>query len=94
MYRNAGQPCKFSDNLPLGYTTTCVQKYIYKKLVAIKESKEVYYDNFKLPSCCACMYSQNPELLTRKGGDIENRRTLQNTPENLKKIKEVLKTKT
>lgn len=40
--------------------------------MAIKESKEVYYDNFKLPSCCACMYSQNPELLTRKGGDVEN----------------------
>lgn len=86
-------PCKFSDNLPLGYTATCVQKFIYKKLVAIKESKEVYYDNFKLPSCCSCMYSQNPDLLTRKGGEMENLR-IQNSPEPLKKIKDGLKTRT
>lgn len=71
MCRNVGETCKFSEHLPTGYTTTCVQKYIYKKLVAIKDSKEIYYESFKLPSCCSCMYSVNPEFLTRKGGESE-----------------------
>lgn len=62
-----GTKCKFNDLLPLGYTSTCVQKFIYKKLVAIKDSKEVYYESFKLPSCCECMYSSNADTdpLTR-----------------------------
>ena len=54
----SGAKCKFNGLLPLGYTTTCVQKYIYKKLVAIKDFKEIYYESFKLPSCCECMYSK------------------------------------
>lgn len=71
MCRNAGEKCKFNDNLPIGHTSTCVQKYIYKKLVAMKDSNEIYYENFKLPSCCACMYSVNTDLLTRIG-DSDN----------------------
>lgn len=72
MCRNAGEPCKFNGHLPIGHTTTCIQKYIYRKLVAMKDSNEIYYENFKLPSCCACMYSVNTDLLTRIGGDPEN----------------------
>lgn len=89
---NAGTTCKFNDLLPNGYTTTCVQKYIYKKLVAIKDAKEIYYESFKLPSCCECMYSVNPELLTRKGGlgeELEGRRFYQNQSETSKKNKDV-----
>ncbi|XP_026821576.1 uncharacterized protein LOC113559983 [Rhopalosiphum maidis] len=62
-------PCAFDETLPLGYTSTCVQKYIYKRLMTIKGSQEFYYDSFKLPSCCKCMYSINADLLTRIGGD-------------------------
>nr|BAH70732.1 ACYPI001858 [Acyrthosiphon pisum] len=64
---DAGKNCKFNNLLPLGYTSICVQKYIYKKMVAIKDSKEVYYESFKIPSCCECMYSISPDadLLTR-----------------------------
>lgn len=88
---NAGTTCKFNDLLPIGYTTTCVQKYIYKKLVAIKDSKEIYYESFKLPSCCECMYSVNPDLLTRKGalgGELESRRIFQNQSEISKRNKD------
>ncbi|VVC38349.1 Carbohydrate-binding-like fold,Spaetzle,PLC-like phosphodiesterase, TIM beta/alpha-barrel [Cinara cedri] len=60
---NDGGPSKFSDSLPMGYKTTCVQKYIYKKLMAITEGEDIYYDTFKLPSCCACMYSFDENLL-------------------------------
>lgn len=68
-YRNAGNTCMFQENLPMGYNITCVQKYMYKRLVAIKDSKDVYYlDSFKFPSCCACMYSVNTQILTRIGG--------------------------
>ncbi|XP_025198393.1 protein spaetzle-like [Melanaphis sacchari] len=90
---NAGTTCKFNDLLPNGYTTTCVQKYIYKKLVAIKDSKEIYYESFKLPSCCECMYSINPDLLTRKGGlgeELEGRRFHQSESETSKRNKDVI----
>lgn len=72
----------------------CVQKYIYKKLVAITDSKEIYFENFKLPSCCVCMYSVNPSLLTRKGVEPENRKLFHNQSEPLKKMKDVVNTKT
>lgn len=96
MCRNSGEQssCKFSDNLPIGYSSMCVQKYIYKKLVAITDSKEIYFENFKLPSCCVCMYSVNPSLLTRKGIEPENRKLFQNQSEPLKKMKDVINTKT
>lgn len=97
MCRNAGTTCKkiISDSLPIGYTSTCIQKYIYKKLVAVTDSKEIYYEDFKLPSCCVCMYSANPDLLTRKGGaESENRRSLQSPSEPSKTMKEVNNTKT
>lgn len=93
---NAGTTCKFNDLLPIGYTTTCVQKYIYKKLVAIKDSKEIYYESFKLPSCCECMYSINPDLLTRKGGlggELDSRRFHQNQSETSKRNKDMLNKK-
>ncbi|CAI6368618.1 unnamed protein product [Macrosiphum euphorbiae] len=63
--KNAGATCKFDDIFPLGYATICVQKYIYKKLVAIKDSKEIYYESFKLPSCCECMYIKITDISSR-----------------------------
>jgi len=62
-------PCMFADTLPFGYISTCVQKYIYKRLMTFKGTQEFYYDSFKLPSCCKCMYGINAELLTWKDGD-------------------------
>ncbi|KAL4127401.1 hypothetical protein QTP88_011572 [Uroleucon formosanum] len=66
---DARVPCKFDDTLPTGYVSTCVQKYIYKRLISVGGSNQFYYDSFKMPSCCQCMYSINEDLLTRKGGD-------------------------
>ncbi|XP_060881212.1 protein spaetzle-like [Metopolophium dirhodum] len=51
-------PCKFDDTLPLGYVSTCIQKYILKRLISIGGSHHFYYDSFKMPSCCQCMYSR------------------------------------
>eukprot|EP00102_Acyrthosiphon_pisum_P019606 XP_016656816.1 PREDICTED: protein spaetzle-like [Acyrthosiphon pisum] len=51
-------PCKFDDTLPLGYVSTCIQKYIFKRLISIGGSHHFYYDTFKMPSCCQCMYSR------------------------------------
>lgn len=85
MSRNADSTCKFDDHLPTGYISTCIQKYMYKKLVAIKETNEIYYDSFKLPSCCMCMYTVNSELLTRKGGLSEDQTIVQSRFEHKKK---------
>lgn len=89
MSRNAGDDnvtkCTFDDHLPIGYTTMCVQKFMYKKLVAIKETNEIYYDSFKLPSCCMCMYTVNSDLLTRKGGLAEDQTALRSRFGHVKK---------
>lgn len=55
----------------------------------MKDSNEIIYDSFKLPSCCVCMYSVNPDQMTRMGGDIENRKFIQSHTEPLKKSKEM-----
>jgi len=62
--------------------------------VAITDSKEIYFENFKLPSCCVCMFSINPSQLTRKGIEPENRKLFQNQSEPLKTIKDGVHTKT
>ncbi|XP_015372221.1 PREDICTED: protein spaetzle-like [Diuraphis noxia] len=54
-------PCTFDSSLPLGYVSTCIQKYLYKRLITIGGKNEFYYDTFKMPSCCQCMYSANED---------------------------------
>lgn len=65
-------------------------------MVAITDLKEVYYEDFKLPSCCVCMYSINPDLLTRKGAvEAEGRRLFHGQSEQKNTItKDVNNTKT
>lgn len=62
-------PCMFDGTLPTGYVSTCIQKYLYKRLITISGSNEFYYDTFKMPSCCQCKYRIDEDRLTRKGGD-------------------------
>lgn len=40
-------PCALSDNLPIGYKTTCRQKYIYRKLVSLNEEGRALTDSFR-----------------------------------------------
>lgn len=61
--------------------------------MAIKDSNEIYYESFKLPSCCACMYSAIADQLTRKGEETENKRLLSSSTESSKTTK-IIKTKT
>jgi len=56
--RNDGKKCKFDSLLPFGYTSTCVQKYGYTKLIAINGSNETDYENIKIPLYCECMLNQ------------------------------------
>eukprot|EP00102_Acyrthosiphon_pisum_P026465 XP_016663675.1 PREDICTED: uncharacterized protein LOC107884984 [Acyrthosiphon pisum] len=53
-------PCKFDSSLPPGHVSKCIQKYIYKRLMSI-EGFNFYFDTFKMPSCCQCMYSINED---------------------------------
>ncbi|CAI6354220.1 unnamed protein product [Macrosiphum euphorbiae] len=57
---NTGVPCKFDSSLPPGHVSTCVQKYIYKRLISI-EGSNFDFDTFKMPSCCQCMYRINED---------------------------------
>ena len=40
---------------PTGFTSSCAQKYVQKRLVALKEDGEyLYTDTFWFPHCCIC----------------------------------------
>nr|XP_023017491.1 uncharacterized protein LOC111506597 isoform X3 [Leptinotarsa decemlineata] len=55
-----GGSCSFSDIFPMGYSTTCSQKYTVRRLMAVeKESDSPVFDNFQLPSCCVCTVKKN-----------------------------------
>ncbi|KAL1121941.1 hypothetical protein AAG570_003349 [Ranatra chinensis] len=61
-----GEQCSFTESFPLGYQTSCKQKYIYRKLLAVdRKSGETVADTFQLPSCCSCTVKQN--LINRVG---------------------------
>ncbi|GBL75172.1 hypothetical protein AVEN_253571-1 [Araneus ventricosus] len=56
--RNPDEPCPYlSDSgiLPMEYTTTCRQKFTFKRLLALNPNGTyTYVDNFRFPSCCQC----------------------------------------
>lgn len=60
MCERPGKACAMSENFPLAYTTECKQKYIYRKLLALESNGKVEPDTFRLPSCCTCIYRQDP----------------------------------
>lgn len=51
--------CTFSENFPAGYTTSCQQKYIYRKLLAYADDGKPTADSFRLPSCCSCVVTKS-----------------------------------
>ncbi|XP_055851375.1 protein spaetzle isoform X2 [Episyrphus balteatus] len=55
---NPESACMFADSFPNGYVTMCKQSFIYRQLVAFTKNGEIVKDNFKLPSCCKCIYKQ------------------------------------
>jgi len=58
LFRRQGSSCTFADNFPSGYTTSCQQKYIYRKLLALGEDGRAVTDSFRLPSCCSCVVTK------------------------------------
>ncbi|XP_050541641.1 uncharacterized protein LOC126905705 isoform X2 [Daktulosphaira vitifoliae] len=49
------QPCSGICETPFGYTTTCKQKYVQKRLVALQGTGDnLYIDVFWFPHCCSC----------------------------------------
>ncbi|XP_073814713.1 spaetzle domain-containing protein [Musca autumnalis] len=54
---NTGARCGSDDfeiQVPIGYTITCQQNYIYRNLVALNNGT-VVPQPFKFPSCCKCV---------------------------------------
>ncbi|GJQ81636.1 spz [Trypoxylus dichotomus] len=56
---SANGPCDFADYLPLGYTTTCKQIYVYRRLLSLDKKGITYNDYFELPSGCCCSYKRD-----------------------------------
>ncbi|KAL1459884.1 hypothetical protein WDU94_011834 [Cyamophila willieti] len=73
-------PCKYADHFPPNLSAKCAQKFIYRRLVAFnKETKELFNDDFKIPSCCVCVVSR-----LAHGDDSAERRSMSaNAPEPL-----------
>ncbi|KAL3276971.1 hypothetical protein HHI36_012334 [Cryptolaemus montrouzieri] len=52
---NDDSPCRFSETLPLGYKSTCKQKYVKRNLAILGENNKTSWDTFNVPSCCVCV---------------------------------------
>ncbi|XP_050300154.1 protein spaetzle-like [Anthonomus grandis grandis] len=67
--KNPEGECDIPGNPMLnpGYTLTCKQKYVYRRLLSIDNKGEPVQDSFKMPSACCCAYKQNFDFLTRLG---------------------------
>jgi len=44
-----------SESFPAGYSAMCVQKYMFRRLLAVSDNGKTKVDEFKLPSCCSCI---------------------------------------
>lgn len=56
------QECNYlQDSLPYGMTSSCQQKYAYKKLLYLDPlEKRMATDLFRYPSCCTCYVRHSP----------------------------------
>ncbi|CAH1709374.1 unnamed protein product [Aphis gossypii] len=49
------QPCNGICDTPLGFSTSCKQKFVQKRLVALQGTGDnLYVDVFWFPHCCSC----------------------------------------
>ncbi|XP_049820214.1 protein spaetzle isoform X2 [Aethina tumida] len=60
-----GNTCDVIGDLPSGFTTSCKQKYVYRRLLSLTENGKPVPDTFLLPSACCCAYKRNFDFLAR-----------------------------
>ncbi|XP_044756806.1 protein spaetzle-like isoform X2 [Coccinella septempunctata] len=65
--RRRNAPCDIISDLPLGYITSCKQKYIYRRLLSVSDLGAPTPDTFQLPSACCCSYKRDMDFLARHG---------------------------
>ncbi|XP_050595574.1 protein spaetzle-like [Bombus affinis] len=51
---NEGQRCSIKYGIPMGYETTCKQKFVYNQLLGLEDDGSVAYQHFRFPSSCCC----------------------------------------
>ncbi|XP_066261578.1 protein spaetzle-like isoform X2 [Euwallacea similis] len=70
--RNPDKPCDIPGSLSMdsGYSTSCRQKYVYRRLFTLDNTGEPVSDSFKMPSACCCAYKQSYEFMSRLGKGI------------------------
>ncbi|XP_075556638.1 protein spaetzle-like [Dermacentor variabilis] len=60
-----GSPCDYVmySGLPAGYSSTCKQKFAYRKLLTVHPTEQkAYAETFPFPTCCSC-YVKSPMLV-------------------------------
>ncbi|PSN53489.1 hypothetical protein C0J52_09349 [Blattella germanica] len=67
------ETCSFMENFPPLYVTSCQQKYIYRKLLALGEDGNPTSDTFRFPSCCSCVLTK--QLPTVRSSDSSKPRS-------------------
>nr|XP_046916194.1 uncharacterized protein LOC124496681 isoform X1 [Dermatophagoides farinae] len=79
-----GKPCAYMDSLPMGLSSTCKQKYSYKRLLALHPTeKRTYPDAFRFPSCCSCYIKTIDDFMARSNfRKIDKPITVVDTSEN------------
>lgn len=68
--REEGQACRLVDGFAEGYTTHCVQKYIFRELTAITSDGTIGPEFFRFPASCCCNAKFNGAI--SRFGSIES----------------------
>ncbi|KAJ8933676.1 hypothetical protein NQ318_009963 [Aromia moschata] len=63
--RSKDGPCDIIGELPQGYRSVCKQKYIYRRMLSVKDDGSFIPDTFQLPSSCCCSYKRDVDFLLR-----------------------------
>ncbi|CAG9818071.1 unnamed protein product [Phaedon cochleariae] len=70
--RKPDTPCDIIGDLPNGYVTSCKQKYVYRRLLALNDTGAPVPDSFKIPSSCCCSYKRDFDILARFGSAVKS----------------------
>nr|CAD7429924.1 unnamed protein product [Timema monikensis] len=58
-------PCSMTQGFPIGYVTSCRQKYVIRKMLSLEGDGSPTQDDFWFPSCCACHVVLSTEVESR-----------------------------
>ncbi|KAF2882704.1 hypothetical protein ILUMI_23437 [Ignelater luminosus] len=63
-------PCYLIGSAPAGYSTSCKQKFILRRLLSVSETGQPVADSFRIPSACCCSFKKDLDYLVNYGRNV------------------------